>query len=153
MIEARHTNNYKHNVRYQNCEKLGDHMRVAPEEGQCASSYLKSKSTKPCEYSTGVVGNARGWLHGSPVWRRQRIDQRPPHSGTNSRACLQLQAPRGPSPLSFSPQNQAPLDESLGVKARAAPFMQYLLPVGAGPSSNTCPRWDLHLWQRISVLG
>ena len=29
---------------------------------------------------------------------------------------------------------------SAGLKSRAAEFMQYRKPVGAGPSSNTCPK-------------
>src|SRR3989344_3838204 len=29
--------------------------------------------------------------------------------------------------------------------------MQYRSPVSVGPSSNTCPRWELHLAHRISV--
>jgi len=40
---------------------------------------------------------------------------------------------------------------SLGFKSSDAEFMQYLSPVGAGPSSNTCPRWAPHFAQRASV--
>ena len=29
--------------------------------------------------------------------------------------------------------------------------MQYLSPDGAGPSSNTCPKWASQFWQRTSV--
>jgi hypothetical protein len=38
-----------------------------------------------------------------------------------------------------------------GLKSRAAEFMQYRSPVGAGPSSNTCPKCASHRAQRTSV--
>ena len=37
------------------------------------------------------------------------------------------------------------------VKVMATPFMQYLRPVGCGPSSNTWPRWPPHRLHRTSV--
>lgn len=40
---------------------------------------------------------------------------------------------------------------SAGRKSSAAEFMQYRSPVGAGPSSNTCPRCASHLAQRTSA--
>src|SRR5579859_2234281 len=40
---------------------------------------------------------------------------------------------------------------SAGRRSSAAEFMQYRNPVGAGPSSNTCPRCASHLAQRTSV--
>ena len=38
-----------------------------------------------------------------------------------------------------------------GVKFVATPLMQYLSPVGGGPSGNTCPRCDPHRAQCTSV--
>src|SRR2546428_14024460 len=37
------------------------------------------------------------------------------------------------------------------MKRSAAEFMQYRNPVGAGPSSKTCPRWESACADRISV--
>ena len=37
------------------------------------------------------------------------------------------------------------------VKKRDSEFKQYRNPVGAGPSSKTCPRWASHRAQLISV--
>src|ERR1700722_4294295 len=44
----------------------------------------------------------------------------------------------------------AACDQVMG-KVMATPFMQYLRPVGCGPSSNTWPRWPPHRLQRTSV--
>ena len=38
------------------------------------------------------------------------------------------------------------------LKSSAALLIQYLKPVGLGPSSKTCPRWPSHLEHRISIL-
>ena len=40
---------------------------------------------------------------------------------------------------------------SAGVKCSAPEFMQYLIPVGSGPSSNACPRCPPHLPHTTSV--
>src|SRR5579871_6928300 len=40
---------------------------------------------------------------------------------------------------------------SAGMKRIDAEFMQYRNPVGAGPSSKTCPKWASHFEQRTSV--
>ena len=40
---------------------------------------------------------------------------------------------------------------STGTKRRAAEFMQKRWPVGAGPSSNTCPRCESACFERTSV--
>src|ERR1035437_7412306 len=53
------------------------------------------------------------------------------------------------------PRALAPEDRfyffSAARKSNAAEFMQYRSPVGAGPSSNTCPRCASHFAQRTSV--
>jgi len=41
---------------------------------------------------------------------------------------------------------------SFGINLRADEFMQYLKPVGGGPSLNTCPRWESAFLLRTSVL-
>src|SRR3990172_8893882 len=41
---------------------------------------------------------------------------------------------------------------SLGMNLSAAEFMQYLSPVGFGPSLKTCPRWESACLLRTSVL-
>ena len=41
---------------------------------------------------------------------------------------------------------------SVSMKFKAALLMQYLRPVGAGPSGNTWPRWAWQREQRTSVL-
>lgn len=40
---------------------------------------------------------------------------------------------------------------SAGTSFSEAEFVQYLRPVGGGPSGNTCPRWLSHLAHLISV--
>jgi hypothetical protein len=44
----------------------------------------------------------------------------------------------------------APVDQR-GSKSIAAELMQKRSPVGAGPSSNTWPRWAPQFWQRTST--
>ena len=39
-----------------------------------------------------------------------------------------------------------------GIKIKETPFVQYLFPVGAGPSSKTWPKCASHLEHKISVL-
>ena len=41
----------------------------------------------------------------------------------------------------------------LGLKTKHTPLLQYLLPVGFGPSSKTCPWCPPHFLQWYSVLG
>ena len=41
---------------------------------------------------------------------------------------------------------------SLGTKSKATLLMQYLNPVGGGPSSKTCPRWPPQALQTTSIL-
>ena len=40
-----------------------------------------------------------------------------------------------------------------GTNLNANPLLQYLFPVGSGPSLKTCPWWPPHLEQWYSVLG
>src|SRR5262249_30275244 len=93
-----------------------------------------------------TFGKRDGIIEFHTVWqnRLDGIDRQdpagPPSHGTASPAASR----------SFAVAD-SPADPGFFSKSSEAELMQYRSPVGAGPSSNTWPRWAPHLRQVTSV--
>lgn len=101
-----------------------------------------------CQTVVGCEGEGEGLLEDSltlgTLWQAPLTPPHPPRVAGQDRI--------GSGSEEEVPLPSTPSSDGSVTKLRLAELMQYLSPVGLGPSSKTCPRWLPHSLHDTSVL-